>query len=70
MDMFIFVHIVIPERVEFHIRDIVGFGTDNQGYVVVVDECPKCFERSYHHLYDFDTYDIFLMIRQTSKISK
>lgn len=52
-----------PERVEFHIRDIIGFGTDNQGYVVVVDECPKCFERSYHHLYDFDTYDIFLMMQ-------
>ena len=45
-----------PELVDLGLKNIVGFGTDSQGYVVEVSECPKCFEKSHHHLLDDDTY--------------
>lgn len=53
-----------PEYVDLSIQDMIGFGTDSQGYVVEVDECPKCFKKSHHHLLDFHSYDIFLITKK------
>jgi len=53
-----------PDYVDLGIMNMIGFGTDSQGYVVEVDECPKCFKKSHHHLLDFHSYEIFLMIKK------
>lgn len=52
-----------PEYVDLGIRDVVGFGIDSQGYVVEVDECSKCFQKSHHHLLDLHSYEIFLITK-------
>lgn len=57
-----------PDYVDLGIHDMIGFGTDSQGYVVEVDECPRCFKKSYHHLPDFHTYEIFLIVK--NKLNK
>lgn len=48
-----------PEQVDLGLRNIVGFGTDSQGYVVEVSECPVCFKKSHHHLLGDETYTMF-----------
>jgi len=53
-----------PDHVDLGIKDMVGFGTDSQGYVVEVSECPVCFEKSHHHLLDFHSYVIFLLMKE------
>lgn len=50
-----------PDYVDLGMRDVIGFGTDSQGYVVEVSECPKCFKKSHHHLLNEDIYDMFLI---------
>ena len=56
-----------PEYVDIGIRTVIGYGTDNQGYVVEVHECPKCFKKSHHHLGDFHCYDIYKMMKNKLK---
>ena len=56
-----------PEHVDLNVRDVVGFGTDSQGFVVEVSECPQCFEKSYHHLLDEDSYTIWLIMTKRNK---
>jgi acetyltransferase-like isoleucine patch superfamily enzyme len=52
-----------PDFVELGTRTVVGYGTDIYGYVVEVHECPKCFEKSHHHLGDFHSYDMYKMFK-------
>ena len=56
-----------PEYVDQGTRTVIGYGTDNQGYVVEVHECPKCFKKSHHHLGDFHCYDIYKMFKNKLK---
>lgn len=53
-----------PDFVDLGLRNIIGFGTDTYGYVVEVSECPKCFEKSHHHLLSEDTYTMFKIIKE------
>jgi hypothetical protein len=46
------------------IKDIIGFGVDNEGYVIEVSVCPVCFEKSHHHLLSEDTYTMFKIINK------
>ena len=52
-----------PEQIDLGLREVIGFGIDNQGLVVEVSECPKCFEKSHHHLLSFDSYDMFKIMK-------
>ena len=45
-------------------RNVIGFGTDYQGYVVEVSECPVCFKKSHHHLLSEDTYYMFKIMKE------
>ena len=40
-----------------------NFIQDIYGYVVEVSECPKCFEKSHHHIGDFHSYDIYKVFK-------
>jgi hypothetical protein len=53
-----------PDYVDLGLINIIGFGTDSQGYVVEVSECPKCFKKSHHHLLSDDTYVMFKIIKR------
>lgn len=53
-----------PERVWLDTLHAIGFSTDEQGYVVEVSECPKCFEKSYHHLFDFGSYELWKLMKK------
>lgn len=57
-----------PEYVDLGIHEVIGFGTDKDGYVVEVSECPSCFKKSHHHLLDFHSYEIFLIVKKHEKI--
>jgi hypothetical protein len=52
-----------PENVDLGIATVIGYGTDKQGYVVEVHECPKCFKKSHHHIGDFHCYDIHKIMK-------
>ena len=56
-----------PEYVDLGIRTVIGYGTDKEGYVVEVYECPKCFKKSHHHIGDFHCYDIYKMFKNKLK---
>lgn len=51
-----------PEHIWLENNHIVGFGSDNKGFVVQVDECPKCFQKSHHHI-DTEIYKLFQIIK-------
>ena len=57
-----------PDFVDLGVKNVIGYSTDNVGYVVEVSECPKCFEKSYHHLGDFHSYDIWKVFKNKGLI--
>ena len=58
-----------PEFVDLGVRTVIGYGTDIYGYVVEVSECPKCFEKSHHHIGDFHSYDIYKIFKAKGLIN-
>jgi hypothetical protein len=58
-----------PKFIDLGIREIIGFGTDDLGYVVEVSECPNCFEKSHHHLPDLHTYKIYKHFKQRGQLN-
>jgi hypothetical protein len=56
-----------PEHIDMGITTVIGYGTDKEGYVVEVHECPKCFKKSHHHIGDFHCYEIYKMFKNKLK---
>lgn len=58
-----------PGFVDLGVKNIIGYGTDIYGYVVEVSECPKCFEKSHHHIGDVHSYDIYKIFKAKGLIN-
>ncbi len=57
-------------KIYLGLKDTLGFGTDKDGFVVEVSECPNCFEKSYHHMSGFNSYDIFKIFKIHNETQK
>jgi hypothetical protein len=52
------------QNVDLGLKEMIGFGTDSQGFVVEVSECPVCFKKSHHHLLNEDSYMMFKIMKE------